>query len=266
MSKHQDKKEHSSENRIYSFATFEAYKKVCCKFALYTRYEHKCKNLSQARKYVNEFLKSKVESGYSPYSIKLYANALGKLYNEPTTNFIKTPNRERVNIFRSRSEHCIRDKHFSINENKELIEFCVSTGLRRRELENIRRDSLIKIKNQYFIIVENGKGGKRRLVPIINNNLVVLNKFNKTKSGERVWGRIHNACDVHAYRREYANLIYEKYSRQINTIPRNERYYCRKDMKGSCYDKKAMLIVSRALGHERISVIAYSYLKKLSNT
>ena len=37
-------------------------------------------------------------------------------------------------------------------------------------------------------------------------------------------------------------------------------YYCRKDKKGLWYDKEAIKITSKALGHNRISVIAEHYL------
>ena len=43
-------------------------------------------------------------------------------------------------------------------------------------------------------------------------------------------------------------------------IPRRERYICRRDKVGVIYDKTAMAEVSKMLGHNRIDVIAYSYL------
>ena len=40
-----------------------------------------------------------------------------------------------------------------------------------------------------------------------------------------------------------------------------DAYVCRGELKGTIYDRKAMAIVSDALGHNRISVIAGHYLK-----
>jgi len=99
-SRHNDKMSGSTRDKIYSFTTFEVYKKKCCEFAKYCQKEHKCKNLAQSRQYVNEFLQMKIDKNYSPHTIKLYSSSLGKLYQEPTTNFIKTPKRERKNITR----------------------------------------------------------------------------------------------------------------------------------------------------------------------
>ena len=45
-----------------------------------------------------------------------------------------------------------------------------------------------------------------------------------------------------------------------NDIPPKERYIMRKERAGEVYDKQAMEIVSKNLGHNRISVIAQSYL------
>lgn len=66
--------------------------------------------------------------------------------------------------------------------------------------------------------------------------------------------------DNHYYRATYANRLYNQLKRDIDDIPPQERYVMRKDRAGEVYDKQAMLLVSRALGHNRISVIAQSYL------
>lgn len=260
-SRHKDKRKKVTKEKIYSYSTFESYKRHCCDFAKYCQKNHKCKTLASSRLYVDEYLKRKMDAGYSPSTIKLIASALGKLFHEPTTNFIKTPSRNRDIIKRSR-HIVLRDKHFSIKNNKDLIVFCECTGLRRRELENLKGDCLVKKGNDYYIKVENGKGGKYRLAPIIDNNKYVLDKMQSVGSNERVWGKVHNGCDVHGYRSVYANCLYRKYARDIQSIPYKERYYCRKDMKGVVLDKKAMKLVSKALGHNRIEVFAYSYYRK----
>jgi len=53
-----------------------------------------------------------------------------------------------------------------------------------------------------------------------------------------------------------------KHARPLDKIPKKERYCCRSDLKGVWYDKKAMLIASSALGHNRISIIAAHYIRK----
>ena len=41
-------------------------------------------------------------------------------------------------------------------------------------------------------------------------------------------------------------------------------YYCRKDLKGTAYDRQALFAASRALGHNRESIVADHYLASLS--
>jgi len=259
-SKHLDKQNNCTQDKIYSFSTFQAYKEKCLDFMNYARKEFKCKSIEQAKPYVKDFLSSKIASNYSPWTIKLYACALGKLYQVPSNSFIELPTRKRYDIVRSR-DIVVRDKHFSESKNSPLIDFCKSTGLRRSELEHIKGNCLIVHENQWYIKVENGKGGKYREVPILNNNPLTIDKMQNTPPHERVWGKVHSACDVHSYRSDYANALYNKFARPLEEIPKNERYYCRGDMKGQVYDKIAMQYVSKALGHERICVIAYSYLR-----
>ena len=75
-----------------------------------------------------------------------------------------------------------------------------------------------------------------------------------------VFPTVPNGMDVHSYRAEFATAMYKRLARPVFRIPDSERYYCRKDRKGTVLDKRAMLEVSRALGHNRISVIAEHYL------
>ena len=49
-------------------------------------------------------------------------------------------------------------------------------------------------------------------------------------------------------------------ARKEKDIPRADRYVMRKDRAGEVLDKLAMEITSKMLGHNRINVIAQSYL------
>ena len=77
--------------------------------------------------------------------MQLEAKALGKLYRiEPDDeDYFKPPKRNREDIKRSRSD-CVRDEHFSKMNNDELIKFCRGTGLRRRELGELRGKDLVR--------------------------------------------------------------------------------------------------------------------------
>ena len=87
--------------------------------------------------------------------------------------------------------------------------------------------------------------------------------------------KVSKNADIHSYRSDYATALYKQYARPINEIPydrlnvgtgrwyQSEVYVCRGDRAGTKYDKQAMLIVSNALGHNRLSVIAGHYLQDI---
>ena len=77
----------------------------------------------------------------------------------------------------------------------------------------------------------------------------------------KVWGKVHSGADIHSYRADYATKVYQLYARPIESLAHDEIYYCRGDRKGTWLDKKAMLVASKALGHNRISIIASNYLR-----
>jgi len=103
-----------------------------------------------------------------------------------------------------------------------------------------------------------GKGGRLRDCPILSKEAV--EQIKNTPNGQNVWSKIPSRADIHSYRAEYCKSLYQLHARPIAEIPKDDKYYCRSDLKGVVYDKKAMLIASQALGHNRISVIAGHYL------
>ena len=86
-------------------------------------------------------------------------------------------------------------------------------------------------------------------------------RFEATGDDSKVWGKVHSAADVHSWRADYATAIYNVHARDLSTLSRSEKYYCRGDLKGQVYDRAALLEASIALGHNRISVVAEHYLR-----
>ena len=109
-SKHQDKKLGITNDYIYSWSTYKAYLKHCCYFVKWCKLNHKCKTLDDCKPYINEYLKTRFH--LSPYTIKLEACSIAKLYGCSSYDFIPTPKRHRANITRSRGS-AKRDKIFS---------------------------------------------------------------------------------------------------------------------------------------------------------
>ncbi len=148
------------------------------------------------------------------------------------------------------------------------------TPMQERRLEVLKDTSLFQ--EEYFVLVRNGKGGRERLSPIIGRNArQIIERIQNTPHGEKVWQHIHQSADIHAYRAVYATDIYKAHAREIQDIPydrvnhgtgkryQSQVYTCRKDEAGKKLDKAAMLLCSKALGHNRISVVADNYIRGL---
>lgn len=251
-----------SDLKIYSYDTLRTYQKHCNYFASWTKSEYGCKTLDDARHHVDDWLQHRIDQGLSAYTIKMEASALAKLYGCSTKDFIKTPERVRSDITRSRGEKGM-DKHYSEKNNAELTNFGRCTGLRRGELSNLRGTQLIDHGNGSYSIAVTGKGGRYREAPIIGDPDEVRAVVSRMWSSgdEKVWSKVHAAADVHSWRADYATRIYNEHARPLDQLSRQEKYYCRGDLKGQVYDREALLIASQALGHNRVSVVAEHYLR-----
>ena len=217
-------------------------------------------------------------------------------------DFFKAPKKQRENIKRSRGVR-VRDKHFSKTNNDGLIKFCQGTGLRGKdlmtraqietEISELKKLPLAELtpdvekrlgmlqdalmfRGDYFTHVRNGKGGRERVSPIIGPNMEqIVERIRNTPEEEKVWQHVHQSADIHGYRAEYATAIYKSHARPIAEIPydrvnrgtghryQSQVYTCRKDESGRKLDKAAMLVCSKALGHNRLEVVANNYIRDL---
>ena len=303
----------TDRGKIFSFNTYQTYWKHTKYFLKYIKETHpECTTLKSAKKYVNEWLQMRTDQGLSAWTIQTEAKALSKLYGiQPDDDgYFKPPKRNREDIKRSRGDR-VRDRHFSEENNDELVKFCKGTGLRRSELMELRGKDLVTraqiedeiarlnalpagersaaadkrlemlqdtrlFDEEYFTHVRNGKGGRERLSPIIGQFAgQIIGRIRGTPAEEKVWQYVNTNADIHGYRAEYATAIYKTHARPIQDIPydrvhrgtgrryQSEVYTCRKDEAGKKLDKAAMLVCSKALGHNRISVVADNYIRGL---
>lgn len=259
----EDKSEADTKNKIYSKATFKTYKQQFKHFADWLEQAHpEAVTLEDARGFVDEYLRHLIELERSAYSISTAKAAIAKIMGVEATQFIATPPRLRADIKRSRGV-AERDKHISDKKEEELARFTSATGLRRKEMTMIKAEDLFFKNGQAYLNVTRGtKGGKPRVAKIVGkteDETKAIVKWIQSKKG-RLFNKLSSNYDNHYYRASYANRLYNQLKRDIDDIPTQERYVMRKDRAGEVYDKQAMLLVSNALGHNRISVIAQSYL------
>ncbi len=319
QSKKADKKAGISADGIYSYNTFKTYMQHINKFLRFVKHEHpEATNLRKARKYTLEWLKdleaqtdAKGNPRYSAFTLHTAAKSLAKLYGitQADNDYYTPPRRERSEIKRSRTAVDM-DKHFSVTNNAELINFCRGTGGRRSELKKltckdlVSREALERYMSKYeskpvdsrteresliasvcrdalsfpdckYFVHFVGKGGRQRYAPIIGVHASdIVKRIHDTPEGQKVWQHIHAAADVHSYRGDYATAIYRLYARPIESLPyvdTNKRgaikryqpdvYICRKDEAGKRLDRKAMEKASKALGHNRIEIVANNYIR-----
>lgn len=128
----------------------------------------------------------------------------------------------------------------------------------------------------YFLHHRRDKGGRSRMAPIIGPHThTVVERMRNTAPGEPVWLHVHSSADIHGYRADYASRLYKMHARRIEDIPydrvnrgtgrpyQGDVYVCRADERGKKLDKRAMYMVSKALGHNRLNVVADNYLRGL---
>ena len=142
---------------------------------------------------------------------------------------------------------------------------------------SVLEDAVSQFPDQYFFLHHrNDKGGRERYAPIIGpDQEKIVERMMLTPSDEKVWKYVPGNADIHGYRGEYATEIYKLYARDIKNIPydrtnkgtgkkfQSEVYVCRKDEAGKKLDKAAMLKASKALGHNRLEVVANNYIRGL---
>lgn len=282
--KDKNNKEDLTQNKIYSYVTYKNYKRSCYKFADYL-YTHN-KEVRQLKdlkiKHVNSYLQYLVVKGYSAPTINSSKAAIAKLMQISSKEFIETPRVKRKDITRSRGE-AMRDKHISKETENYYAKFTTAIGCRRSEMEELKGTDLVikpltvnvKDKSRNIqvktlskkypqVLIRNGKGGKERFVPIFAKDKEelkeIINTFKKA-GNDKVFGKLPSHYDNHFYRGQYAKRAYKKFARPVREIKsKKEVYFCRGDKAGEAFDRKAMLIASQFLGHNRVDVIARHYL------
>ena len=258
-SKHQDKLNGIDFSEIiYSTGTKASYERIGKQFARYCLDKYGCTKLSEARVYVDEWLLYVYEN-YSAYTSHTYKCALAKLFQLKPQQLPKPPVRRRADITRCRKNYDAPLTKLE-RDNLQIVNFCEATGLRRRELMKLRGKDIKTYGNQVVIhITRGGKGGLEREVHAIKFEAMIKDLAQKA-GDNKLFPKIPKGLPIHKYRARYAHALYKKLARHRGEPKGKDRYVCSKDMKGIVLDRRVMLIVSRNLGHQRIDVIAQSYL------
>lgn len=163
----------------------------------------------------------------------------------------------------------------AVEANLREMDALKMLGDKGEQLKSSLQDAL-KFNSDYYLMVRNGKGGRVRVSPVVGKDaLQIVTRMQGTGREEKVWQHINSNADIHGYRSEYATQIYKMYARDIKSIPydgvnkgtgrryQKDVYVCRKDESGKKLDRAAMIMASKALGHNRECVVADNYIRGL---
>ena len=256
-------KVHNGTELIHSHTTYHTYLDAVDRFADWCKAQG-IKTLPEARNAVPAYVQARKEQGKSAFTIAKDVAAIAKSMDCKMTDFgMKLPRRNRENIKNNRGV-AERQKSFKETQYRTPIDFIRACGLRRNELNHLRGDQLRLSKNgTAYIRIARGdgsKGGKVRYAEIAGvHKAMVLSMMQTAGQGLVFPEGIPLQVNSHHYRGDYAKMLYKLYSRDVRTLPTQELYICRGSMKGLRFDRKALEIVSKSLGHNRIDVVVNNY-------
>ena len=278
-SRHLGKKEGDNYRYITSDKTFRDVSAVWRRFSQFVAEKSAGDDLDDLEsilKYANRYLQSCVDKDLSAWTLTTYKTHLGKVFELPTTAFIATKPRQRADIKRSRHD-VESDKHISQVKHDFFAMVGGATGLRKSEMQSIRGTALSPERDEdgFYYFVTKGKGGRVRRSPIVARNeeeeqlilalfrqagdfYVFNNRYNDVQTYS-----VPKNLDEHSHRAEYARRVYKHYERNILDLPRKQKTFLRKDLRGHVLDKFAELKTSQALGHNRVDEFRRSYAYKL---
>ena len=276
--KHEDKAtENGTKDKVYMDTTFKTYKAAWLDFVRtmqavqFTVSGHRPRTLEEAKEFVPEFIEIlKRRPGkmgaptMSPYSIWTKFSGVAKVLGLTASDY-ELPPRHSAEVRRSRTE-TVGDKHFSEENNRDLILFCRTVGLRNaKELTKIRGTDLYTPEGERPYILVKGKGGRVRMAHLYGSDEEIRRVIEMMHEAaeNKVWPHVPSHADVHAFRADYAVRVYCSYARDVSTLSGHDRYCCRGAKKGIVYDREALQMTSEELGHSRESVMAMHYMHGL---
>ena len=137
------------------------------------------------------------------------------------------------------------------------------------ELYNNKNGYRVSAKSYLGVLLASQEWGDNIYV---HSNEDIYDKIKNTPKDKPVFEHIHSKADIHSYRSDYATTLYNETARPIDTIPydkvtksghkvQSEVYHCRREQAGIHLDRRAMLYTSKALGHNRLEIVANNYIR-----
>lgn len=273
---------------IHSYATFQTYKSSCKQFSNWIKENDKTvKNIEDIKEeHIKDYIKYREELGCSSYTYSKDLAALNKVFNcDVTKNDCNVANRSYTEISNNRA---FKEHHNHINYDNYRAEITVlrGTGMRRESLEKVSFSSFnydsngyptsIRLQDERRIGAQNlsEKGGRGRVAEIPSNMREELREVLDAKLEEYqgdttrpLFDHVPTRLGTHRFRQEYAQNIYKSYieengynTKTLEDIDK-DKYEDNKNTTFRGYDVAALEKATKCLGHNRLDVVVYNYLK-----
>lgn len=264
---------------IHSVMTAKTYRGVANSFAVYLKGQGIRNIYDIAKSNVGGYIQSRLE--LSTYTLSKDLAAINKLLDTRYTlqNF-GVPNRSYQEITNNRGL-ASRDTSNALR-NKQQLAFVMATGIRRASIDTITPSHAIRDSNGLVIgfhVTE--KGGRERncvvltaererITALINSHIETLGNL------KPLFSKIDSNANPHYCRREYAQALYrdlfnfhllnfdyyngmrDSFINQSKLEYAVSRY---NNLLVSGYKRDLLAEVSQNLGHNRVDVVIYHYLK-----
>lgn len=267
---------------IHGIETMKQYTKISLHYAAWLEQAHpdtRKLTYAHAQGYDREYIQARIDRGLSAWTVARDTAALAKLHGCTMPEVHPSrPARLRGDIQRGRG-YSATQYEADINQFGAMAEICGATGVRECELKTLTPANFQWNANGNLVLHLDGKGnnckgGRSRDVEILpQNQKRVQEIISGFQPNAVMFPAVSSRLNVHGIRATvYAQSLYNACARSPASLKgqvtadakgrvRNAVYHCR-DRTGvpRCYDRQALLRVSRSLGHERENVVAAHYL------
>lgn len=201
---------------VHGTGTYIDYRKVAHQFSEWCAARGVRGNWEAGKSLVEEYIRACEAEGLAPDTLHKYRSALRKAFRDHELGPSRLPPRRKDQITRSRQPREMH-KHVDTERWRDVIAFALATGLRRRELAEVRAEDVYRREaGRLMVHVRRGKGGQPREVHVLSEfEDRVLQIISGEDAREVLFPRIPQRLDIHSFRREYLHVGCRSFGRPI---------------------------------------------------
>jgi len=256
---------------IYSFQTFEDYKKTSLQFVKWLKENHNdVKFIRDSHGLAAEYLQSLVDRGLAATTISSQGSALAKLFGKPAATFgFNFPEKKQKDIKKGRTEQPWKAS-IQIKYAEELKVLSV-IGLRRHEAAGVKTSQISENYSKLHKI--SGKGGKIRDVEVLDPELLRKYVESHPQKDGKIFPPLPKQMNIQQERRNYVTKFYKREEdklypdktkidpREKNTEGKYINLITREGEESKALNKEILTKITKNIGHNRLDVVVRNYLR-----